>query len=131
MVQSRYWRCIPTSYYKKNLYIIADPEHQELQGHELVIHKSLYGLKSSGLRLSQRIHDIMLQLNFRPWNGDPSVWLREMKNKYEYIAIYVDDLHIASEEPQKMIQDLKGKFKLKVKGDGPLEYHLDCFNNLD
>ena len=33
--------------------------------------------------------------------------LREMKDKYEYIAIYVDDLLIASEEPQKIIQDLK------------------------
>ena len=35
--------------------------------------------------------------------------LREMKDKYEYIAIYIDDLLIgvASEEPQKIIQDLK------------------------
>ena len=70
-----------------------------------MIHK--YGLKSSGLRWSQRIHDIVLQLNFRPCKTDPWVWLREMKDKYEYIAIYVDDLLIASEEPQKIIQDLK------------------------
>ena len=51
---------------------------------------------------------------------------REMKDKYEYIAIYVDDLLIASEEPQKIIQDLKDKCMLKIKGDGPLEYHLGC-----
>ena len=49
----------------------------------------------------------MLQLNFRPCKADPWVWLREMKDKYEYIAIYVDDLLIASEEPQKIIQDLQ------------------------
>ena len=36
--------------------------------------------------------------NFRPRNADPYVWLRELKDKYEYIAIYVDDLLIASEE---------------------------------
>ena len=42
----------------------------------------------------------------------------------KYIAIYVDDLLIASEELQKIIQDMKDKFKLKIKGDGPLEYHL-------
>ena len=38
-----------------------------------------------------------------------------MKDQYEYIATYVDDLLIASEEPQKIIQDLKEKFKLKIK----------------
>ena len=27
---------------------------------------------------------------------------------------------------QQIIQDLKEKFKLKIKGDGPLEYHLGC-----
>ena len=73
----------------------------------------------------------MLELNFRPWLADPCVWLREMKNKYDYIAIYVDDLLIASDEPHKIIQDLKENFKLKIKGDGPLEYHLDCDYKLD
>ena len=56
----------------------------------------------------------MLQLNFKPCKADPCVWLRERKDKYEYIAIYVDDLLIVSEEPQK-----------------PLEYHLGCDYKLD
>ena len=112
---------------RKKLYIVAGPEFEELQGHILVIHKALYGLKRSGLRWSQRIHDIMLQLNFRPCKADPCVWLREMKHKYKYIAIYVDDLLIiASDKPHKIIQDLKEKFMLKIKVDGPLEYHLGC-----
>ena len=68
----------------------------------------------------------MLQLRFKLCKADRCVWLREVKEKYEYIAIYVDDLLIASEEPHKIIQDFKGKFKLKIKGDGPLEYHLGC-----
>ena len=42
----------------------------------------------------------MLQLRFTSCKADPCVWLREMKDKYEHIAIYVDDLLIASEEPQ-------------------------------
>ena len=96
-----------------------------------MIHKTLYGLKHSGLRWSQRIHDIMLQLRFKPCKADPCVWLREVRDKYEYIAIYVDDLLIASEEPQKIIQDLKEQFKLKIQGDGPLEYHLNCDYKLD
>ena len=54
-----------------------------------------------------------------------------MRHKYEYIAIYMDDLLIASEEPQQIIQGLKDKFMLKIKGDGPLEYNLDCDYKLD
>ena len=68
----------------------------------------------------------MLQLRSKPCKADPCVWLREVKNKYEYIAMYVDDLLIVFEKPQQIIQDLKEKFKLKIKGNGPLEYHLGC-----
>ena len=96
-----------------------------------MIHKALYGLKSSGLRWSHRIDDIMLQLGFKPCKADPCVWLREMKTQYEYIAIYVDDLLIASDNPQQIIKDLKEKFQLKIKGDGPLEYHLGYDYKLD
>ena len=63
--------------------------------------------------------------------ADPCAWLRDIKNKYEYISIYVDNLHIASEDPQQIIQDLKGKFKLKIKGDGLPEYCLGCDNKPD
>ena len=62
---------------KEKLYIVAGPELEELQGHILVIHKALYGLRSSGLRWPHRIHDHMLELNFRPCKADPCVWLRE------------------------------------------------------
>ena len=54
-----------------------------------------------------------------------------MKVKYEYLAIYVDDLLIASEEPHKIILNLKEEFKLKIKCYGPLEYHLGCDYKLD
>ena len=95
---------------KEKLYIVAGPEFEELQGHILVIHKALYGW-----RWSQRLHDIMLQLGLKPSKADTCVWLREMKNKYEYIAIYVDDLLIASEKSQQIIQDLKEKSNSKSK----------------
>ena len=35
----------------RELYIAAGPEFEELQGHILVIHKVLYGLKSSGFKM--------------------------------------------------------------------------------
>ena len=45
-------------------------------------------------------------------------------NLYEYIAVYVDSLCIAAQSPKEIINILKSKYKLKVKGDGPLTYHL-------
>ena len=56
---------------KEKLYIVAGPEFEELEGHILVIYKSLYGLKSSGLSWSQKIHDIMLDMGFSPSKADP------------------------------------------------------------
>ena len=37
---------------KEKINIVAGPEFKELQGHILVIHKALYGSKSSGFRWS-------------------------------------------------------------------------------
>ena len=62
---------------KEKLYIVAGPEFEELEGHILVIYKALYGLKSSGLRWSQKIHDIMLDMGFSPSKADPCVGLEK------------------------------------------------------
>ena len=51
----------------------------------------------------------------------PCVWLKKSKDGtgYEHVAIFVDDLNT-----------LKDKYKLKIKGDGPLEYPLDVITIL-
>ena len=81
---------------QEKLYVVAGPEPEELEGHILVIYKALYGLKSSGLRWSHKIHDIMLDMGFSPCKADLCVWLGKAKctTKYEYVVIYVDDLLI-------------------------------------
>ena len=118
---------------KEKLYIVAGPEFEELEGHILVIYKALYGLKSSGLRRSQKIHDIMLDMGFSPSKADPCAWLRKAKcaTKYEYVAIYVDDLLIARDCASDFFHTLKKKHSLKIKGEGPLKYHLGCDYHMD
>ena len=108
---------------KEKLYAVAGPEFEELEGHILVIYKALYGLKSSGLRWSQKIYDIMLDMGLSPCKADPCVWLRKAKcaTKYEYVAIYVDDLLIACTCASEFIHIHKRKHNLKIKGDGPLK----------
>ena len=36
-------------------------------------------------------------------------------NLYEYIAVYVDDLCNAAQDPKEIINILRSKYKLKVK----------------
>ena len=45
---------------------------------------------------------------------------------YEYIAVYVDDLLVAARHPEEIISKLKEEHKFKLKGVGPLTYHLGC-----
>ena len=45
---------------------------------------------------------------------------------YEYIAAYVDDLAICMKDPKSFCDTLKEKYKLKLKGVGPINYHLGC-----
>jgi hypothetical protein len=43
---------------------------------------------------------------------------------YEYVAVYVDDLMIAMKDPQTFVALLQLKYKFKLKGTGPIEYHI-------
>ena len=115
-------------YTDEKLCTIAGPEFKELQGHLLIMIKALHGTHSGGARWHDRLFDILHELNFKPFKADPDVWMRPEPGGtcYEYIAVYVDDLAIAAKDPQAFCNELKKKYNLKLKGVGPLEYHLGC-----
>jgi Reverse transcriptase (RNA-dependent DNA polymerase) len=52
--------------------------------------------------------------------------MRDRGNHYEYIAVYVDDLLIASGEPNEIVKILEEIHKFKLKGSGPTSFHLGC-----
>ena len=116
------------AYTDEKLCIMAGPEFKELQGHLLIMVKALYGTRSGGARWHDRLFDILQELKFKPSKADPDVWMRPEPGRtcYEYIAVYVDDLAIAAKDPQAFCNELKKKYNLKLKGVGPLEYHLGC-----
>ena len=116
------------AYTDEKLCIIAGPEFKELQGHLLIMIKALYGTRSGGARWHDRLFDILQELKFKPSKADPDVWMRPEPGGtcYEYIAVYVDDLAIAAKDPQAFCHELKKRYNLKLKGVGPLEYHLGC-----
>ena len=90
--------------------------------------KALYRTRSGGARWHDRLFDILQELKFKPSKADPDVWMRPEPGGacYEYIVVYVDDLAIAAKDPQAFCNELKEKYNLKLKGVGPLEYHLGC-----
>ena len=58
---------------------------------------------------------------------EPDIWMclcRE--DHYEHIAVYVDDLIIASKDPKATIDVLTNKHSFKLKGTRPISYHLGC-----
>jgi hypothetical protein len=50
--------------------------------------------------------------------------MREKDGLYEHIAVYVDDLLIAAKDPESITKALSEKNMFKIKGVGPLTYHL-------
>ena len=120
---------------EEKLYNVAGPEFEDWEGYILTFSKSLYGLKSSGKRWAEILHDILKDMNFIPSTADRCIWLKKnvKLNLYEYIAVYVNDLCIAAQDPKEIINILKAKYNLIVKGDGPLTYHLgaDYFQDPD
>jgi hypothetical protein len=52
--------------------------------------------------------------------------MRRDGDTYEYIAVYTDDLAIASRNPQAIIDALEKGAGFKLKGVGTIEYHLGC-----
>ena len=104
------------AYTNEKVYVIAGPEFGELEGHIFVIRKALYGLKTSSIRWHERFSQVLRSMKFVPSHAEPDIWMRDKGDHYEYIATYVDDLTIASKNPQAIIDALEAKpnnFKLK------------------
>ena len=111
---------------REKLYIVGGPDFEELQGHVLVMYKALYGTRSGGACWHDKFFDILHDMGFKPSKADPDIWVKSSKDgsHYEYIAVYFDDLAICMKDPKSFCDTLKEKYKLKLKGVGPINYHL-------
>ena len=119
---------------KEKVAFVAGTEFGEYAGHTFIILKAQYGLKSSGQRWHDKLFDVLEGMGFTPSKAEPDIWMRDMGDHYEYLAVYVDDLLIASKNPQKIIDSLLAKpHAFKLKGTGPVSYHLgnDFFRDED
>jgi hypothetical protein len=108
----------------EKVYIVAEPEFGDRAGHMLVISKALYGLKSNGLRWSERFLDVLYEMKFFPSKTEKDIWMHETNGLYEYIGVYVDDLITISKNPKGISDVLHDEYSFKLKGTGPISFHL-------
>ena len=63
-------------------------------------------------------------MGFVPSKADTDIWMRRNGDIWEYIATYVDNLAIIMKDPKSFTDLLIDKYKYKLKGVGPITYHL-------
>ena len=62
---------------EKKLYLAAGPEFENWEGYIHTFSKSLYGLKSSGTRWAETLHDTLKNMDFAPSRADQCIWLKK------------------------------------------------------
>ena len=108
---------------KEKVYITAGPEFgSTLYGKNLIINKSLYGLKTSAARFHEHLAESLLRLGFTKTKHDNDLWMIDKTSHYEYLATYVDDILIWSKDPMGVIKSLEKIYVLKSVGIP--EYYL-------
>ena len=112
---------------KEEIYMMQ-PEGSVKPGQEHLVcklKKSLYGLKQSPKCWNELLRSFLISIGFCQADADPCVYVKE-KRGLIILAVYVDDLIIASESENEL-HDLKKHFasQFKMKDTGELHYCLD------
>ena len=109
---------------REKVYIIAGPEFgPDLEGEHLIVYKALYGLKTSAARFHEHLSAKLRRMAFRPSKSDPDMWIRkESDGSHNYVARFVDDVIVFSQEPMNIIEELKATYIMK--GVGKPQYYL-------
>ena len=105
---------------KEKFCINARREFGPLEGHTLIINKALCRARASGLRWHERLSDFLRDMCYEPCKIKPDFCLRDCGEHYDHIDVYVDDLLIASKDPQSTVDTLTNKHNFKLKGTGPM-----------
>ena len=65
---------------------------------------------------------MLCMIGFKPSKADPDLWIWDMGDHYEYLAVYTNDLLVVSKNPLAILRGLETLYPLK--GVGKPEYYL-------
>lgn len=90
-----------------------------------LLKKSLYGLRQAGRQWHSRLNEALTKNGFTATNGDPCLYRKDQGEDITLIAVYVDDLIVASRS-QKCISDISKKLGdcFEIRDIGPIDYCL-------
>ena len=96
--------------------------------------RALYGMKSSGAAWRDLFASVLhTEMGFTNCMADHDLWMHpdvstSQQNYYSYICIYVDDVMIVSEDPNKYMDQIKNRFLVKPESiEVPKRYlGMDC-----
>ena len=112
-------------------YIICGPEFgMENIGKVAIMHRAVYGGKTSRRDFRNHLRSCMHFINFTSCPADPDVWMRpaiksDGSKCYDYVLIYVDDALVVSENAEYILTNELGRyFELKEESIGPPDHYL-------
>ena len=109
---------------KDKVYIDARDDFGDKEDHIMVIHKVLYGLRSSGLIWYERLADYLRGYWVSLCKTEHNVWTRERNSLYEYITVYINNLDILTKHPNGVICTIPNKYKFKLKDTGLIKHYV-------
>lgn len=88
------------------LYEILDKDklRKFSENKDWLIKRALYGLKQSGWQWYKKLEEKLKQLELKPLNSDPCIYIYKEKKNIVLVAIYIDDLMMASNNPRRLRQ---------------------------
>jgi transposase InsO family protein len=107
---------------EEEIYLVQ-PEGLEVPGQEHLVcklKKSLYGLKQSPRCWNTKLNGFLEEQGFKRCISDPSIYWKKSGKEQIYVAVYVDDLLIMSEnleEVNKVKADLSSRFEMVDFGE--------------
>ena len=118
----------PTS---QKQYIICGPEFgMENVGKVAIMHRAVYGGKTSRRDFRNHLRSCMHFINFTSCPADPDVWMRPAIKSdgtkcYDYVLLYVDDALVVSKNAESILRNELGRyFELKEESIGPPDHYL-------
>jgi hypothetical protein len=65
-------------------------------------------------------------MGFEPTKAEPKIWMRRSRDLRERVAVCAGDLAVVAKGPKAIADALINKCNFKLKGTGPVSFHLGC-----
>ena len=104
---------------REKVWTTLGQEWGDQEGQRAIVVKAIYGLVSSAYEFHRYVSEAMRKMGWQPVEGEPDIWIRsnETDRLYDRVAFYVDDIIVAGENTDKIVDEMKKHFSFKFTGE--------------